>query len=236
MGKRRDAAAAIAGVDGTPAGWVVVAGEDARGDVRAFCVKQLADLPRDLRVVAVDVPIGLAERGPRLADHLARRALGPRGSSVFPTPVRAVLGARSWEDACARHERVDGRRVSKQTFGSWGRSPRRTRSSFQPVGAPHAVRGAPGAVLRPMGRGPDAAPKEERGGPRGAPRVDRLDVWSARVRRCTPSGSRSTGWLRRSGRRFRHALDRGAHPRRHRRAAAARPCCGSSGLPMVIWT
>ena len=121
MGKRRDAAAAIAGVDGTPAGWVVVAGEDARGDVRAFCVKQLADLPRDLRVVAVDVPIGLAERGPRLADHLARRALGPRGSSVFPTPVRAVLGARSWEDACARHERVDGRRVSKQTFGVLGK-------------------------------------------------------------------------------------------------------------------
>ncbi len=121
MGKRRDAAAALAGVDGTPAGWVVVACDDARGDVRAFCVERLTDLPRNLRVVAVDVPIGLAEHGPRLADHLARRALGPRGSSVFPTPVRAALGARSWEDACARHERVDGRRVSKQTFGILGK-------------------------------------------------------------------------------------------------------------------
>ena len=231
MGKRRDAAAAIAGVDGTPAGWVVVAGEDARGDVRAFCVKQLADLPRDLRVVAVDVPIGLAERGPRLADHLARRALGPRGSSVFPTPVRAVLGARSWEDACARHERVDGRRVSKQTFGILGKiaeadaflgSSRWARRTLYEV--------HPELSFARWAGAPDAAPKEERGGPRGAPRVDRLDVWSARVRRCAPSGSRSTGWLRRSGRRFRHALDRGAHPRRHRRAAAARPCCGSSRI------
>jgi len=121
MGKRRDAATMIAGVDGTPSGWVVVACDAARGDVRAFCVTRLPDLPRNLQVVAVDVPMGLGERGPRLADHLARRALGPRGSSVFPTPVRAVLGARSWEDACARHERVDGRRVSKQTFGILGK-------------------------------------------------------------------------------------------------------------------
>ena len=225
MGKRRDAAAAIAGVDGTPAGWVVVAGEDARGDVRAFCVKQLADLPRDLRVVAVDVPIGLAERGPRLADHLARRALGPRGSSVFPTPVRAVLGARSWEDACARHERVDGRRVSKQTFGILGKIAERTRSRSS-RGAPHAVRVHP-ELLRPMA-GPDAAPKEDAEG-LAEPSRCRLDVWSARVRRARRR-SRSTGWLRRSGRRFRHALDRGAHPRRHRRAAAARPCCGSSRI------
>jgi predicted RNase H-like nuclease len=115
MAKRCDVV--IAGVDGTPAGWVVVSCDDALGDVHAFCVEGLADLPRGLRVAAVDVPIGLAERGPRLADSLARRALGPRGSSVFPTPVRAVLGARSWEDACARHERADGRRLSKQTFG-----------------------------------------------------------------------------------------------------------------------
>ena len=40
---------------------------------------------------------------------------------MFPTPVRAVLGERSWEEACARHERVDGRRVSKQTFGILGK-------------------------------------------------------------------------------------------------------------------
>ena len=230
MGKRRDAAAAIAGVDGTPAGWVVVAGEYARGYVRAFCVKQLADLPRDLRVVAVDGPIGLAERGPRLADHLARRALGPRGSSVFPTPVRGVLGARSWEDACARHERVDGRRVSKQTFGILGKIAEADAFLGSSRWARRTLYEVHPSCPSPDGQGPDAAPKEERGGPRGAPRVDRLDVWSARVRRCAPSGSRSTGWLRRSGRRFRHALDRGAHPRRHRRAAAARPCCGSSRI------
>ena len=231
MGKRRDAAAAIAGVDGTPAGWVVVAGEDARGDVRVFCVKQLADLPRDLRVVAVDVPIGLAE---------ARPAAGrPSCASC----ARAPGEARCSQRPCARcsahaHGRTRARGTSASTAGacpsrrsvSWGRSPRRTRSSYAAGGRAARCTRCTRSCPSPMGRGPDAAPKEERGGPRGAPRVDRLDVWSARVRRCAPSGSRSTGWLRRSGRRFRHALDRGAHPRRHRRAAAARPCCGSSRI------
>jgi len=83
---------------------------------RAVCLDRLTDLPRRLRVVAVDIPIGLSEKGPRQADHLARKALGSRRSSVFPTPVRAVLGAKSWRAACIRNARADGRRVSKQTF------------------------------------------------------------------------------------------------------------------------
>ena len=106
----------IAGVDGTRGGWVAVLCEDDLSSARAVCLDRLTDLPRRLHVVAVDIPIGLSERGPRQADRLARRALGPRGSSVFPTPVRAVLGARSWKAACIRNERADGRRISKQTF------------------------------------------------------------------------------------------------------------------------
>jgi len=106
----------IAGVDGTRSGWVALLCEDDLSRVRAVCLDRLTDLPRRLRVVAVDIPIGLSEQGPRQADHLARRALGPRRSSVFPTPVRCVLGAKSWRVACIRNERADGRRVSKQTF------------------------------------------------------------------------------------------------------------------------
>lgn len=107
----------IAGVDGTPDGWVVVVCDDDLKNPKAFPVTRLFDLPRDLRVAAIDVPIGLPERGARDADRLARKTLGePRRRSVFPSPVRSVLGASSWEEGCARAERADGRSLSKQTF------------------------------------------------------------------------------------------------------------------------
>ncbi len=41
----------------------------------------------------------------------------PRSSSVFPAPVRPVLAARSYAQACAVGARVDGRRLSLQTWG-----------------------------------------------------------------------------------------------------------------------
>ena len=107
----------IAGVDGTRKGWVVVVCDDYLENPKGFFVNQLVELPRGLRVAAVDVPIGLPEKGARDADLLARKALGePRRRSVFPSPIRSVLGVRSWKEACARTERADGRRVSKQTF------------------------------------------------------------------------------------------------------------------------
>ena len=107
----------IAGIDGTPEGWVVVVCDDDLISPTAFLVTQLVDLPRGLRVAAIDVPIGLPEKGARDADRLARKALGePRRRSVFPSPVRSVLGAHSWKEACARAQRADGRSLSKQTF------------------------------------------------------------------------------------------------------------------------
>ncbi len=44
------------------------------------------------------------------------RALGPRRSSVFPAPVRAVLGAASYTEACALSRRARGKGISKQLF------------------------------------------------------------------------------------------------------------------------
>jgi hypothetical protein len=53
--------------------------------------------------IVIDIPIGLvdsAERGGRECDRLVRGELGrPRGSSVFPTPVRGVLAAQSHQQA-----------------------------------------------------------------------------------------------------------------------------------------
>ena len=65
---------------------------------------------------AIDIPIGLADREPRSCDIEARRALGPRRSSVFPAPVRAVLEAASYAEGCALSRRVGGKGISKQLY------------------------------------------------------------------------------------------------------------------------
>jgi predicted RNase H-like nuclease len=65
---------------------------------------------------AIDVPIGLAARDPRACDLEARRILGPRRSSVFPAPVRSVLGAGTYAEACGRSRCACGKGISKQLF------------------------------------------------------------------------------------------------------------------------
>jgi predicted RNase H-like nuclease len=111
----------VAGVDGCRGGWLCVASADAGAPLAALVAEAfdaLLDwLPAET-VVAVDMPIGLASRGARRCDLEARRYLGPgRGSSVFPAPLRGVLPAASYEDACGRRETIDGRRMSRQAFG-----------------------------------------------------------------------------------------------------------------------
>lgn len=93
----------------------------------------------DLVAVAVDIPIGLAARDPRACDREARALLGIRRSSVFPAPVRAVLGTNSYEEACAVSRRVTGKGLSKQLYNivvkikevDAVQSPRRQHSLFE---------------------------------------------------------------------------------------------------------
>jgi predicted RNase H-like nuclease len=76
----------------------------------------------DYAIVAVDVPIGFLDRyeiGGRACDRAARKLLGKgRASSVFPAPVRPVLEASSWEEACVRSRgsASKGKSISKQTY------------------------------------------------------------------------------------------------------------------------
>lgn len=86
------------GVDGAPAGWVgaCLLRDDATGaertELRLYAdVVAIADDHEPGVVVAIDVPIGLLETGPRACDREARRLLGPRASSVFPAPNRWML-------------------------------------------------------------------------------------------------------------------------------------------------
>jgi len=113
----------VAGVDGTPGGWAVVIMKAGRSVIRKVAaLSNILDGATDFDIIAVDVPIGLLdayEVGGRACDRAARKLLGkPRGSSVFPAPVRPALAATSWNDACVRSRASapHGKALTKQTF------------------------------------------------------------------------------------------------------------------------
>lgn len=121
-------ASAVLGVDACRTGWVgaVLAGPDHRGrptllvapTVRALveAAERQVGTPPGIGVVAVDIPIGLPDAGRRQADVLARRALPGKGSSVFPTPVRAAVEAADYDAARVRSLARTGVSVSKQAW------------------------------------------------------------------------------------------------------------------------
>lgn len=110
--------ALVVGVDGCPNGWLAVSRRDG-GAVHCQRLASLADLFIDKvapTVVAIDVPIGLLERGGRECDVEARRVLGPRRSSVFTAPIRPLLTATSQAEASRIRHQLEGKRVSIQAW------------------------------------------------------------------------------------------------------------------------
>ncbi len=109
-----------AGVDGARGGWLIARQIGRRRPTVEFATSLdalLAELlSRQLHVVGIDIPIGLSADGHRPADNLARRHLGPRRSTFFPTPVRSVLDAESWQDASQRNRSCAGVGLSKQAW------------------------------------------------------------------------------------------------------------------------
>jgi predicted RNase H-like nuclease len=108
----------LVGVDGCRGGWIAVSdwGGSLDAGVHENWLSFVGNVKPDA-LIAVDIPIGLPARGARACDVEARRFLGiPRGSSVFPAPVRACLATGSYETIAARHRRADGRGLSKQAF------------------------------------------------------------------------------------------------------------------------
>jgi predicted RNase H-like nuclease len=111
----------ITGIDGCPTGWLYVSKQLASGQVVARILPRIDELSQMLpkpAVVTIDIPIGLTDTGPRDCDLEARRLLGkPRSNSVFPAPVRPILVATTYNEACEIGESVDGRRLSRQAWG-----------------------------------------------------------------------------------------------------------------------
>ena len=107
---------AVLGVDGWRGRWV-----GALLDGRRVTLLDLPDAVSvlavpDVEVVAIDMPIGLSEDGVRACDVEARRRLGRAGSSVFPAPLRQILDATDYLDACRRSIESSGKALSRQTW------------------------------------------------------------------------------------------------------------------------
>lgn len=131
----------IAGIDGCPAGWMVVLAPLSGGaEPRLAVLERLPALLQkgvSLAAVAIDMPIGLPDRisGPgRAAEAHVRPLLGARQSSVFSIPVRGAVEAPDYGAACAAAMAGSDppRKVAKQAFNlfpkiraldSWLRGP-----------------------------------------------------------------------------------------------------------------
>ena len=112
----------VLGVDGCTGGWVgavLVPGAPRPRVVVAPTIEQLVETVRadlDVRVVGIDIPIGLPDTTVRQADVLARRALPGRASSVFTTLTRPAYLAADRAAADAVNRGLSGQGVGAQAF------------------------------------------------------------------------------------------------------------------------
>ncbi len=112
----------VMGVDGCRAGWFffhLVSGKaPAYGVVPT--VENLLGASYRADQIFIDIPIGLRDQEghARRCDAEARKLLkAPRASSVFPAPLRAILGEPDYESARAKSRELAGKSPSRQTFG-----------------------------------------------------------------------------------------------------------------------
>jgi predicted RNase H-like nuclease len=112
----------IAGVDGCKGGWLYVVLDAATHELVGAGVlpqfRAVIRLTPTPEIVAVDIPIGLTDRGPRECDKESRQRLHkPRSNSVFPAPVRAALRySNDFSLASQISEQQDGRKLNRQVF------------------------------------------------------------------------------------------------------------------------
>jgi predicted RNase H-like nuclease len=113
------AAPLVVGVDGCRNAWLAVSRAPDTSLDLAIVDDAAALLERyaSAAVIALDLPLGLSDHGPRTADTLARRRLGRgRASSVFATPLAAIIDAPTRLAADQRRRVIDGRGVGAQSF------------------------------------------------------------------------------------------------------------------------
>lgn len=116
-----DALVELIGVDGCRGGWVIATSDAGFSRLSFAVVNDLEPVfchgENVASVIAIDMPIGLCDDGPRACDLQARRLLGrPRASSVFPAPCRAALAAATYRRACGLSRRALGVALTLECF------------------------------------------------------------------------------------------------------------------------
>ena len=110
----------VSGIDGCRGGWVSFRVDLASANTSVELIDLpliLRNKPDDIAILAIDIPIGLLD-GSRACDKAARKLLGqPRGSSVFPAPCRAALGAQTYAETSSINRQRTTRGLSQQAWG-----------------------------------------------------------------------------------------------------------------------
>jgi predicted RNase H-like nuclease len=107
---------AVLGVDGWRGQWVGALLDGRRVTLRVLPDAAAVLAVPGVEVIGIDMPIGLSDDGPRDCDRAARALLGRAGSSVFPAPVRPVLGCADYTSACAVSRAASGKALSVQAW------------------------------------------------------------------------------------------------------------------------
>jgi predicted RNase H-like nuclease len=107
---------AVLGVDGWRGAWVGAVLEGRSVTLLALPDAAAVLAVPGVEVVGIDMPVGLSDDGRRRCDADARRLLGRAGSSVFPAPLRPVLAATDYADACRISREASGRALSVQAW------------------------------------------------------------------------------------------------------------------------
>jgi len=79
-------------------------------------VSRLDEIDGSYDLVGIDMPIGLPDGTRRSADFEARAFLSPRGSTVFPTPPRALLSYSTYDEANAASKERFEQGLTRQSF------------------------------------------------------------------------------------------------------------------------
>ncbi|MCE9523027.1 MAG: DUF429 domain-containing protein [Alphaproteobacteria bacterium] len=81
----------VAGVDGCKGGWLAVAANSDLSEAELHFASKWDDVRLSAHVIAVDMPIGISQRGVRQCEVEARKLLSPYASRVFKTLPRGAL-------------------------------------------------------------------------------------------------------------------------------------------------
>ncbi len=73
-------------------------------------------LQNGYKLIVVDIPIGLLDRGTRLADRAAREILKGRSCCVFTAPIRPLLRCQNYPEAKACRQKIDGKSLTRQAW------------------------------------------------------------------------------------------------------------------------